>query len=77
MNCNKCNKTYASHTHYLIHCETELHKTGKRKKRTDIKEEFKCNICNLDNLPADRFISVSHIEKQIEFERNNLTENNK
>jgi hypothetical protein len=45
--CNKCNKTFTSHTHYLIHCETELHKTGKRKTRTDRKEELKCSICNL------------------------------
>ena len=45
--CEKCNKTFTSNAHYLIHCETELHKTGKRKIRTDIKEEFKCDICNL------------------------------
>ena len=43
--CNKCNKTYASHTHYLIHCETELHKTGQRKKRSDTKEPYKCEHC--------------------------------
>ena len=45
--CVKCNKTFTSNTHYLIHCETELHKTGKRKTRTDKKEDLKCNICNL------------------------------
>ena len=45
--CEKCNKTFTSNAHYLLHCETELHKTGKRKTRTDIKEEFKCDICNL------------------------------
>ena len=45
--CEKCNKTFNSNAHYLIHCETELHKTGKRKTRTDKKEELKCSICNL------------------------------
>ena len=45
--CEKCNKTFTSNAHYLIHCETELHKTGKRKERIDKKEELKCNICNL------------------------------
>ena len=45
--CVKCNKTFTSNAHYLIHCETELHKTGKRKTRTDKQGEFKCNICNL------------------------------
>ena len=45
--CIKCNKTFTSNTHYLIHCETELHKTGKRKTRTDKQGELKCNICNL------------------------------
>jgi len=45
--CVKCNKTFTSNTHYLIHCETELHKTGKRKIRADRQEELKCTICNL------------------------------
>ena len=45
--CKKCNNTFTSNTHYLIHCETELHKTGKRKTRVDKQGELKCNICNL------------------------------
>jgi hypothetical protein len=45
--CEKCNKTFKYHSYYLIHCETELHKTGKNKTRTDRKEDLKCNICNL------------------------------
>ena len=45
--CEKCNKTFTSNAHYLIHCETELHKTGKRKVRANKKEEFKCSICNI------------------------------
>ena len=45
--CEKCNKTFKCHAKYLIHCDTELHKTGKRKTRTDKKEDLKCSICNL------------------------------
>ena len=45
--CEKCNKTFNSNAHYLIHCETEIHKTGQRKIRNDKKENIKCNICNL------------------------------
>ena len=33
--CEKCKKTFQSNAHYLIHCGTELHKTGKRKTRID------------------------------------------
>jgi len=47
--CVKCNKTFTSNAHYLIHCETELHKTGKRKTRTDRQEELTCDICNIYN----------------------------
>ena len=46
-NCEKCNKKFTSNAYYLIHCETELHKTGKRKTRIDKKEELKCSICNI------------------------------
>ena len=45
--CEKCNKTFTSNAHYLIHCETEIHKTGQRKTRNDRKEDFKCTICNI------------------------------
>jgi hypothetical protein len=45
--CEKCNKTFNSNAHYLIHCETEIHKTGQRKIRSDKKEELKCTICNI------------------------------
>ena len=45
--CEKCNKTFNSNAHFLIHCETELHKTGQRKTRSDKKEDIKCTICNI------------------------------
>ena len=45
--CEKCNKTFNSNAHYLIHCETEIHKTGQRKIRSDKKEDIKCTICNI------------------------------
>lgn len=45
--CEKCIKSFKSHTHYLLHCETEIHKTGKRKVRSNKKVDLICNICNL------------------------------
>jgi len=45
--CEKCNKTFTSNAHYLIHCETEIHKTGQRKIRSDKKDDLKCTICNI------------------------------
>lgn len=45
--CEKCNKTFTSNTHLRIHYDTELHKTGQRKIRTNKKEDLKCDICNL------------------------------
>lgn len=32
--------------HWEKHINTELHKTGKRKKRTDYKEPTKCDFCD-------------------------------
>ena len=45
--CEKCNNTFKCHAKYLIHCETELHKTGHRKTRTNKKEDIICSICNI------------------------------
>lgn len=38
---------------------------------------IKCNICNLDNLPPDHFMSVLHMEKQIQYDRDRIDELNK
>jgi hypothetical protein len=68
--CEKCNKTFTSNAHYLIHCETEIHKTGIRKTRKDKKEEFKCTICNLyttkqpTNIKLHILINHSNIEEK-------------
>ena len=45
--CEKCDNTFKCHAKYLIHCETELHKTGKRKTRANKKEDIICSICNI------------------------------
>lgn len=45
--CEKCNKTYKLYANYKKHLETELHKTGKKKVRSDKKPDYKCDICNL------------------------------
>ena len=45
--CEKCNIGFKFKSQLEKHCKTELHKTGKKKTRSDKKEEFKCEICNL------------------------------
>lgn len=46
-NCEKCNyKTNLKYS-WTQHCNTTLHKTGKRKVRKDrIQENYKCDKCN-------------------------------
>ncbi len=44
--CDKC-QFYTNYNSALLkHNETEFHKTGKRKERTDKKEPYKCNLCD-------------------------------
>jgi hypothetical protein len=44
--CDKCNYKCNFESQWIKHCETELHKTGKRKKRTDYREIEKCKECD-------------------------------
>ena len=46
--CEKCNYKCNFNSQWTKHCDTELHKTGKRKKRTDKKEVGKCKQCNYE-----------------------------
>ena len=43
--CDKCEYKCNYDSEWLKHCNTELHKTGIRKKRSDIKDPIKCNDC--------------------------------
>jgi hypothetical protein len=43
--CDKCNYNCNYDSEWLKHCNTELHKTGKRKTRSDLKEPLKCKNC--------------------------------
>lgn len=66
-NCDKCNYRTKHESHWKIHIETELHKTGRRKKRSDIKEEYKCEQCefkskNVYNMKQHKL--NEHSEKQ-------------
>ncbi len=45
--CSKCDKLFRFNSQYKKHCETELHKTGQRKCRSDKKEERICPHCDL------------------------------
>ena len=44
--CDKCNFKCKYKSAWDKHTNTELHKTGKRKQRNDIKEPFKCENCD-------------------------------
>jgi hypothetical protein len=44
--CEQCNYECKYLAQWNIHIDTVLHKTGKRKKRTDTKEPFKCENCD-------------------------------
>jgi hypothetical protein len=46
--CEKCNFYTNYNSALLKHNETEFHKTGKRKERTDKKSPYKCSICNYE-----------------------------
>ena len=43
--CNNCNYKCKFECEWVKHCNTELHKTGTRKKRSDIKDVYKCENC--------------------------------
>ncbi len=43
--CDKCDYKCNYDSEWLKHCNTELHKTGKRKVRSDLKEPLKCKDC--------------------------------
>ena len=45
-NCDKCNFKCNTKARWEAHIDTELHKTGQRKKRSDFKEPFKCDDCD-------------------------------
>ena len=47
-NCEKCNFKCNTKARWDAHINTELHKTGQRKIRSDYKEPFKCVNCNYE-----------------------------
>jgi len=46
--CKQCNFKCKYEAQWKVHIETELHKTGKRKKRSDINELLKCEKCGFE-----------------------------
>lgn len=44
--CEKCNYKCKYESEWKKHCESGLHKTGIRKKRSDYREVEKCDKCN-------------------------------
>lgn len=47
-NCEKCNFKTNIKARWENHIDTELHKTGQRKKRCDFKEPLKCDMCSYE-----------------------------
>ncbi len=43
--CKQCNFSCNYKSSWEKHIKTELHKTGKKKKRSDYKEPYTCDIC--------------------------------
>jgi hypothetical protein len=43
--CEKCNLNFFNNSRFEKHIKTELHLIGKKKKRSDYKEPFKCEDC--------------------------------
>lgn len=65
--CKKCNFKTKTKSHYEAHCETEKHKTGKRKIRTDKKNKL-CPHCKLyeasNNTNLLNHILINHKTKE-------------
>lgn len=57
--CEECKFNTTCKSRWDIHINTELHKTGKRKKRSDIKEPYKCINC--DYTSKNKTIFNTHI----------------
>ena len=60
-NCEKCNYKCQFECQWLKHCDTELHKTGKRKQiiRKNHKQPEKCKNC--DYSTKNTFLMKKHI----------------
>lgn len=48
-NCDKCNYHTNLQSSFIRHCNTILHKTGKKKERSDSKPPKKCDKCNFEH----------------------------
>ncbi len=57
--CENCKFSCNEISKWEKHIETEKHKTGKRKKRSDYKGLYKCEKCNYES--ANKIIFKQHI----------------
>jgi hypothetical protein len=67
--CKKCNFECDFNSQWLKHIETELHKTGFKKKRSDIKESYKCDKCLYETKNATIFKQHKLTEHKTKEER--------
>jgi hypothetical protein len=58
-NCEKCDYQCRFDCEWKKHCETTLHKTGKRKKKENYKQSEKCNNCGYNT--KNNFLMKKHV----------------
>ncbi len=65
-NCEQCGYKTNLKSRWTVHINTELHKTGQRKKRSDCKEPVKCEHCDYktkNNTSMKKHILNKHSDK--------------
>ena len=55
-NCERCNYKCNENSKWDKHINTEKHKTGKNKKRSDYGGPYKCEICNYETENKSTFL---------------------
>ena len=70
--CEQCNFKCDKKGGWEQHLKTVKHQTGKRKIRSDCKEEYKCNKCDYEtkHLPTFRQHKLNHHSNKEEREKN-------
>lgn len=67
-NCKQCNFSCQFNSAWKKHIATELHKTGKRKQRSDIKDPYKCKNCDYETKNIATFkkhVLNAHSNKEV------------
>lgn len=66
-NCEKCSYNCKYESEWVKHINTEIHKTGIKKRRSDYKEPFKCEKCDYtskNNVTLKKHFLNEHANKE-------------